>query len=454
MLLALGLVCTAEAADSMLAKLKGVYEQTVFEYLAEYGEQQRDWQGKCQKVLEAERSRLQKSGDLDAWTIADRAVKQFEGTRDVTDKDIAAASGSTRKLLRRCRDMKRKYELKRDRRVVALHDKYIATLSQHQVELTQDGAIEEAFAVKAEIERAESSHTVVAARAALAPKKATAKASSSPPAKAASAPSASKGDERDTKPKKTEDGTVIYPPGANPPRDSSLVYKRSTLKRSPHMSLASKVNVSAWEGTRSKGNSSTSGSSFSKQRSDDRFLRLMIRTGQSGLELSDLYAVVEYFGYEFSSSSQRHVDPRRTSARIIKLDHLSQTSRYVDLSPARFATSHEGFHSSYSDYTYSQKSGRKYYGVIVSVFSNQGELLFQGATKPQLCERASAKSPNIKLMQAEEDENRLRSVYEAARDARNRDSDNRQLRDAYEVARDAYYAARSRTSSLRASRDR
>ena len=57
-------------------------------------------------------------------------------------------------------------------------------------------------------------------------------------------------------------------------------------------------------------------------------------------------------------------------------------------------------------------------------------------------------------MQAEEDENRLRSVYEAARDARNRDSDNRQLRDAYEVARDAYYAARSRTSSLRAARDR
>jgi len=220
------------------------------------------------------------------------------------------------------------------------------------------------------------------------------------------------------------------------------------------MSLAAKVSVSAWEGTRSKGNNTTSGSSFSKQRSDDRFLRLMLRAGQSGLRLSDLYVVAEYFGHEFSSSSPKHVEPGRSAVRIIQLDHLSQSSQYIDLSPAKFATSHRGYHSSYSDYSYSRKSGSKYYGVIVSVFSADKELLFQGATKSQLCERASAECPNFDLMEAEEDERRLRAVYEPARDAHYRDSGNAQLRAAYEQARDTYYSARSRASSLRAASDR
>lgn len=237
------------------------------------------------------------------------------------------------------------------------------------------------------------------------------------------------------KPRKTEDGSVIYAPGLPPERDSSLVLKRSSLSRSPLMRVGSKVGVSVWEGTRTRGN----------------FLRLMLRTGQSGLELQDLYVVVECFGQNPSTSRTAHVTPHRSLVRIIKLDGLSTASQYMDLSPMAAAESHEGFHGDSYNHTY--RSGTEYYGAIISAFSSEGDLLYQGATKPQLGQRAQAKCPHLRLVRAEEEEQRLHESYEAAKQARTKDRDDPAAKAAYDRARDEHRAARSRTKAVRAALD-
>jgi hypothetical protein len=455
LLLGVGLVGAAGAANDILNRAKAVYEQTVVGYLAEYDAQVEAWQDKVLTALKAKRSRLQKAGDLDGWSAADREVKRFGTARDITAKDVAAAPASMRKLLQRCCDMKASYRAKRDRQILALHEKYIANLEKLQVRLTKAGKMDAAFAVKAEIERANDSRTIAAARFAVDAEESKRPAAPPPsrraPATPAVKPTAASGSV------KTDDGSVIYPPGTTPKRDNTLVLKRTTMHRTPHVEVGSRVSVSAWEGSRRKGRSSSSGSSFNtyrtKTRADDRFLRLMLRTGQAGLVLADLHVRVEYFGQNVSSSSQtRAAEPTLDAVRSVKLGRLSQVTRYVDLSPATFGTSSSRYRSSYSDYSYSSKSGRRYFGAIVTVFSPKGELLYQGATRPQLREHASGETPDFALAEAEKRVELLHKAYNAASLARSANPDDGQLDAAYQRARGAYYAARSELSTMRAAK--
>jgi len=157
---------------------------------------------------------------------------------------------------------------------------------------------------------------------------------------------------------------------------------------------------------------------------------------------------VEYYGLEEESSSRRaQVRPRRSLLRIIKFDHLGQASQYVDLSPER-SSSREGFHG--SSYVHNYETGTTYYGAIISVYSAAGELFYQGATKPQLCERATANCRHLAVMRAEEEERTLDAACDAAKKARSRDRDDPAAKAAYEEAREAYRAARSRLKELRA----
>ena len=274
---------------------------------------------------------------------------------------------------------------------MALHDQYIATLEAYQSQLTRAGKIDEAFTVKAEIERAKASDDVASARFALdvqeierpaPPVVADTEISAEPPPAAV-----------EQKTITTADGSIIYPAGSQPPRENTLVLKRMTLGRTPNTSLSTPITVSAWEGSRRSGESSKIGSAFStytsKTSSDDRFLRLLLRTGQSGVVMNNLRIVVHYYSQELTPVvGSRASDPKLATTRMVDLDQLDQNSLCIDVSPATFGTSS----SSYGSYS-SSRYGERYYGYIVSVFAKDGALLYQGASRSQLGEYATRVAP-------------------------------------------------------------
>ena len=457
LLLGWGMTVVAPAATDPVARAKAVYDKTIAGYVREYESEMRAWPDKCLSVLKAERTRLQKSGDLDGWTVLNKEVERFELDRTIPEAVVTAAPASLRSILERCLAVRKSYAVARNKKVVALFQKYTSNLESYQEKLTRAGKMDEAIAVKAEVERVTKSKAVVAARFALDMEAAKRPATAvvQPGADAPPAEPAPDEGEQDVVEKA---GNTIYPSGAQPPRDKDLVLKRTTLNRTPNMSLGASISVSAWEASQRSGSKSSStglySSYHSKSSSDSRFLRLMLRTGRTGLVMTDLHVFVQYFSQNVSSSvGSRASDPAQAATRTVTLDRLDQTSRYVDVAPASFGSRSSGYTSTYSGYHSSSKYGTRYYGAIITVFSNEGELLFQGATRPQLKEYASSQVPDFQGAAADEAVNRARQAYSDASRAHYANPQDPHLDALYEAARQAYYAARAEASAARAARN-
>jgi hypothetical protein len=467
LLLGGGLAGAAPAATDPLVRAKAVYDKTIAGYVREYESQMLAWPDKCLSVMKAERTRLQKSGDLDGWTVVNKEVERFELERVITDAAIMAAPASFRSILEKCQAKLKSYAVERNKNVVALFRKYAANLESYQEKLTRAGRMDEALAVQAEVERVKQSKAVVSARFVLDMEEAQR------PDAAVVQPDADEGetdegetDEEETDEEETDEvkkaGNTIYPPGTQPPRDKNIVLKRTTLNRTPHMSLGASVTVSAWEASKRSGSSSSStsyySSSRSKSSSDSRFLRLMLRTGRTGLVMTDLHVFVQYFSQNVSSSAgSRASKPVAAATRTVTLDRLDQTSRYIDVAPASFDSRSSSYTSTYSSYRSStrsrSKSGTRYYGAIVTVFSNEGELLFQGASRPQLKEYASSEVPDFEGAAAAEAVKRAQAAYNSASQAYYGNPNDPNLTAIYQSARQAYLSARAKQSALRAAQD-
>jgi len=246
------------------------------------------------------------------------------------------------------------------------------------------------------------------------------------------------------------DGTVIYEPGTSPKRDKALVMKRSSMSRTGNVSIGAPVSVTAWEGSRSENSRNDSSIYYDARiQSETCFLRLMLRPRRSGVVLKNLYVVAEYFVQPVSSSSgSGRVQARKAASRTIPLAQLTKQEQYIDVAPIRVGVSTLNYGSDYSS-----KSGDRYYGVIVTVYSDKGELLCQVANRPQLRDSASAQSPDFELSRAVEVAERARERYEAARDAYYANTGNPQLETAYRQAREERYAADRKVSEMRAARN-
>jgi len=113
----------------------------------------------------------------------------------------------------------------------------------------------------------------------------------------------------------------------------------------------------------------------------------------------------------------------------------------VDLPPVSLYQSSYKYRSSYGS-IYSSESGNEFYGLIVTVFDGDDQLIYQGVSVAGLKDSALAEKPEDNgSLKADYEAKELR--YYALRDALNRDYDNEELSRAYSEARDAYYRART-----------
>ena len=360
-----------------LTELRDVYETHLLKIRDECAVKTKEWSATYAKALQAYRETAQRAGDLDGLTSANGEMKRFKSSGTLAKQHLVTQPAGLRALQQKAVKDLAAYPLERDRAIVSLVERYVTRLESEKKRLTKAGKVSEALDMNAEIKRVEASPAVADARFNLALQP------SSEPTKPVRPPSTvPKRPEpkpaKPVKPVKARNG-MVYPNGLRPDSIKGVTVRRQSLSATANNPLARSVSVSL-----SSGN--TKGSSSYRAGGRPYYHTIEVRTAKSDDELKSLKVYIDYFSKKQKSyySSGGKLTPNREETHSFKLDRVTgETTTIVPNSiPSRSSSSYSS--SSSSSYYYSTWYYRDYYGVIVTVFSGDNVLLYQGATAASL----------------------------------------------------------------------
>ncbi len=140
----------------------------------------RAWPDEYLRELDVLMERRRTAGDFEGWAVVQSERKRFDETRQISANDSAELSDLT-VLKNKYRQMLADQRLLHSRKVVTLCKKYVNDLTDLQKQYMQDGKMDVATAVNAEIRRARSTPQQVAAETVLASTAAGAAEAETPP---------------------------------------------------------------------------------------------------------------------------------------------------------------------------------------------------------------------------------------------------------------------------------
>jgi len=449
---ALGINAAEPVSTDPTARFRTIYDATLRKYETEFRGGSEAWAISYMKTLKALQVSKQKSGDLDGWAAINKELKRFQEETTLPEDVVSKSTGDLHTAQTRYSKQRSELKDKKHRQVLDLKEKYTARLTSIQTELTKAGNFDAAFKAKAEIERVSAAPEVRAAEAYVAssantqPKKSP---STAPPPPSAPAATPRKTVTDATGRQTLDDGSIIHPLGRLPQNDSSMVFKRTTLSRTGQSPLAGGVSMTCWIGSKKTSTTSSSSDSYyyssrRKSKTDDRSIRLAIRSARPSRRTEVLRAYVQYFSRS-TTKTLGHVAPSMFQQKVFDLPHLDSRSIYVDLAPVTISsTSYSS--SSYYGSSSTSRGGSQFYGCIITITTQKGEILSQEVTASQLKEHAPTAATLIAAAKKD-------AAERAVREAR---AEMEQLRKEYyadssnEAKRDAYMEASSRYSKARA----
>lgn len=356
------LLCCRLCPAADLSQLRDVYETHLQKIRDNCTAATERWAGSYRRALEVQRSAAQAAGDLEGLTGANAEIKRFQADGSLTRQHVVTQSAGLRVLQENALKELGTYPLERDRAIMELLDLYVARLEAEKKRLTQAGDLTRALDMNAEIKRVESSPAVADAKFNLALQLSTT------PTREPETPGTKPGETptQPLKPQRTTYGTV-YPRGLRPDSSSDVPLRRQTVYTTDNCPLSRSVSL-----TLLAANVRGSGSRY---RTDGReyYHRLEVRAGNTEETLSDVTVCIDYFSKQRKTgySSTGKLAPRKEETHTFPLGSLTGETTTIDARcvPASSSTSYIGSSSSWY--------GRDYYGVIISVFSDKGLLLYQ-----------------------------------------------------------------------------
>ncbi len=391
--------------ETRLDQLRTIYETSMAKCEEEHRQRIENWPREYTAAVAAAQSRVQKAGDLNGWSATNEELIRFRGDQNITDGDIANAPRMIQQLQQEFKKRREMVDIDRAKKIVDLNEKYIGYLSSLQKSLTQGGEIDQAFAVRSEITRIGASDRVTSAKFSLADHE----ASNPDPAPVISSPVVSPPPEPHPQPVAvqndvvvTSSGIRVYPAGDTPPRKSGETYARKSLSRSTHSPIARAVYVSAYEHTQV---STKELGDLHTVTTTDLSVRLTVRAAHQKDSLERARVYVQFFGKDAGSLSAR-AEPAVGELRAVELPVLDAESIYLDFPAVSQESIRHGRHT----------RGRKHYGYIVSVFSSEGKLLYQGSSVSGLRSLAVADMPSFSDVDQLEDHGQDRNIRERRRD--------------------------------------
>jgi hypothetical protein len=337
---------------------------------------------------------MQDEGDFDGWTAARAAIDAFRNDPRLPDAADAAATTPEIALIRekyRQQAAERAYE--RSKRVLFLSGRYADHLRARQKEATVAGRFDEAQRIDAELERVRGSELVSAAQFVVADRAAAATAATHEVPATNAAPGAGAEPPGETKraagsaeePAATDLAALpedprIYAGVAPPalPAGRQRVLTMTPVARTPYKGRLAVAAVLSVDPRVDTAAASDADSAFELiRRATLHRLRVALRTTSRHYALADPVVAVQYFARAERAPS-RESAPEEAASEFIRLPSLRADWLTVDLPPVVLAGTSLSYRS--DGYKRSQAVAREFFGVVVTVFASNGELLYQAVS--------------------------------------------------------------------------
>ncbi|MFC1497060.1 hypothetical protein ACFLS1_01120 [Verrucomicrobiota bacterium] len=391
----------ADKGKSSLTSAKAIFAGSLNKIKAEYTQKAISWPVQYQKALTVLLEKTRESGDLEGWVAVDKEVKRFEKNKELPKKAIVEKPASLRSLQKTYFQASSGLEIEKSKEILDLTEKYITHLTGMQKDLTKQGKIEEAIEIKKEADSVKSHSDITVAEFTIAeyeaqhlkPEEATPK-KKTPPGTKDEPEKLTKKEQRkrdrearetSSKPQNKKSDFEIY--DSRPPKTPDIHFAKTSFKPTKTARLIRKVSCTVMQASTSD-TKSTSHSDYSIYKTQSgvisHFVRLELRSTSSDITFENPRIVVQYFSKPVGAKGK--IKPTEAEKKTIKLEKISSDRIYIDFSPVSFKKSSSQYVSSYYyDYASSStKSGLALHGVIISIFNEDGSLLFQGTSNNDL----------------------------------------------------------------------
>ena len=401
----------AAEAGKDLPSLKAGYEKSLTAVVTNYEATVKGWPASYVNALKTLQAKLQKDGNLDGWSDVKTELARFQADPKIEDANLSSRA-EIQVVQAKYKELPLQASGEKNQKIVSLSQKYMARLGALQSELTKQGKMEDALAVNAEIKRVKTSPEVTSAEfevSELEAKKART--------------------QKDNAPVKTDGGDSKAPvkpdkpgPGGKAPAGKAPVeavggddevkiyegkapalagvnFKNMQIRPTGNVGAKRKLNVSAMLGAVSDEEKSTDASYFSvsksKSGSTSSRVRVGLKTVASGSVMENVTVVVEYYCKDVKSNSGK-IAAEKMLVKHINVPKVDLQGVWIDCPEASTYKSSYSRTGGWGGDSFKEKSGKDFYGVIISVFESDKTLAFQGVSGSALEEYATTTMPEEK----------------------------------------------------------
>jgi hypothetical protein len=382
MILLTCLVPLLSPAQDELTAARDTYDEALSKIETESGRKLKTWPAQYTKALQSLQQKMQSSGDLDGWTTVNGELERFKSEKTIKKSNIVSEPAELASLQSSYREAVDKVSSEKNEGICRLVEVYVTRLETMKKSLTVGGKIDEALAVNAEIDRVKSSPAATEAEFAMAEYD-------------ASRGEVGTEEEGGGAPKEKVESSAI--PEVDLPKnlsslaktgdadvnrskvapDLGLQFKKQTLRPTKVGRHKRWANVKAYLTDR-KVSSRSVGRYSSRSSGTEYLVRLTLRTGKSTDVFDDVTVVVQYFAKSAAKGSGK-ITPRQLTVHCASIGQLDSNYVHVDFPGV---STHKYRYRYSRRYTYS--AGDKFYGFVVSIFSGENKLLYQGTTASSL----------------------------------------------------------------------
>ena len=324
------------------------------------------WKQAYAHDLQALQEESQAAADTHAALAARDELGRFKKEQDLPDRDAPETADGIVALRTRFRDEIGRQTYRHARDILALTKKYTGHLRQQQGTLTRAGKLDDAAALGTPIEEAGKHPRVTAAQFVVDEYESR---QPTPPQETGTA--------GEVKPSARQASTLdprfaVYE-GRPPPTAAQGHYRTVSLRPTGNVGLRAQVSARL------------SLSSHAPGTVAENRVRLGLRTKKTNIELINPIIYVHYFSKDTHVRSGK-IQPHSFHIESLQLPSLQAAVTTVDF-PDVIGVSSRSSYRYYRSYNPSSRS-YEFYGVVVSIFTADGTLTFQGISSPSLADHA------------------------------------------------------------------
>ncbi|NLB56509.1 MAG: hypothetical protein GX811_12260 [Lentisphaerae bacterium] len=368
--------CTLSLAGERLASAQKIYRTNLSKIQTEYKTEDQAIRKYYSDTLAQLLVKKENISDLDGWAAVKKELDRFENSSDIPETALVQSPESLKNLQTSCISKLFELSLAKEEKYRTLKDKYLAHLESLQTSLINERKMQIALEVKKEIDLISSDSYDPFAGTQQQPDSASEQQSESV--------------------QDTDESFIIYSGGEVPADLLGDRFKRQSVKLTEHGRRLTSILCDLFRDSSSEEETSKSQfyntSTVTTGGSTTHCIRLALKTRNLQEIIQSPMVVIQYFARDISAGQIKKITPEQFDVQHIKLSRIEGQPTYIDLPETSTYKRQLQFRSNYG-HSATHRAGKRYYGVIVSVFGDDNTLIYQCSTEESLARPATAEMP-------------------------------------------------------------